>query len=218
MDNLIKQLRDKYDLTQEQLAERLDISREYVNKMENGKMDISLKTKEKISENFPYFKVKNVSRATLQEPEQSYTEKRRNQKNGSEAKGIPVFESAPSTLSNVEVYRDEKQTSPDFWVTIPFLRDCDYGSRAKGESMYPLIRSNALIIGKQIHDLSVIIFGEIYTVKTKSGMETTKYIHPHPENPDMVLLVPYNEKAKSTPIHKDDILALYEAKAVFNNL
>lgn len=150
--------------------------------------------------------------------DEGYLAQRRNKKNNETKPGIPIYESAPSTLSTTELYRDEKQVIPDFWITIPFLRDCDYGTRAKGESMHPLIRTNALVIGKRIYDISVIIFGEIYTVITNNGIETTKYIYEHPDNPEMILLVPYNSSSKTTPIRKSDILKLYEAKAVFNNL
>lgn len=149
---------------------------------------------------------------------QNYQNIRRNLKNNHVHEGTPIYESMPSTLTNTELYRDEKAGSPDFWITIPNLKDCNYGTRAKGDSMHPLIRTNALIIGREILDFGVIIFGEIYTVITKNGMETTKYVHPHPTDENMILLVPYNDKAKTTAIKKDEILKLFEAKAVFNNL
>lgn len=152
------------------------------------------------------------------EPAEPYHKRRLTLKNNN-IRAIPVYEAEPSTLSNVESYRDQPPPeTPDFWVTIPQLRDCNYGCRAKGDSMHPLIRTNALVIGKEILDLSVVVFGEVYIIKTKNGIETVKYIHPHESDPEIVLLVPYNGKAKSTPIHKSDILRLFEAKAVFNTL
>lgn len=147
-----------------------------------------------------------------------YSKKRLQIKNNSGNRGIPIYEAAPVTLGNIQSYRDQQIDAPDFWITIPQLRDCNYGCRAKGDSMHPLIRTNALVIGKEITDLSVVVFGEVYIIKTKNGIETVKYIHPVESDPESVLLVPYNEKAKITPIHKSDILKLYEAKAVFNTL
>lgn len=132
--------------------------------------------------------------------------------------GMPVYESAPMTLTNVESYRDEKQEAPDFWLNIPQYRKCTYACRAKGDSMHPVIRNHALVGGKEITDMSVIIFGDIYIIHTRNGIETIKYIHPDPDNPENILLVPYNGNAKTTPIHKSDILRLYQAEFVINPL
>lgn len=151
------------------------------------------------------------------ERENDYIRKRRELKNN-DHKGIPIYESAPDTLSNSPSIRDEKQIDPDFWVTIPNLRDCNYGARAKGDSMYPLIRTNALVIGKEIFDFRVIVFGEIYIIKTVNGLETVKYIQPDDKDKEVIWLVPYNTKANKTPIHKSEILRLFEAKAVFNTI
>ena len=41
MGNLIAKIRERYNLTQDQLAKKITISREYINKMETGKMPIS---------------------------------------------------------------------------------------------------------------------------------------------------------------------------------
>lgn len=194
------------------LAQLVGVSeQDLLNKVLTEK-DIKVEKLEKVSREL---EISNVMEDSGEYP--TYTTYRRNQKNGAK-KGIPVFEASPATLSNTVSYRDEKQDGPDFWVTIPNLRDCDYGTRAKGDSMYPLIRTNALVIGREIKDIKVIVMGEIYIIHTKNGIETVKYIHPHETDPDIVILVPYNDKAKSTLIHKSDILRLYEAKAVFNTI
>ncbi len=39
-----------------------------------------------------------------------------------------------------------------------------------------------------------VIFGDIYLVVTKDGMETVKYVHPHEEKADWIKRVPYNKK------------------------
>lgn len=132
--------------------------------------------------------------------------------------GIPIFEDAPFTLSNVESYNDSITDKPDFWVTIPGLRKCNYGCRATGDSMHPLIRNHALVVGEELEDISFILFGEIYIIQTRNNIETVKYIHPHERDDAVVLLVPYNKTAQSTPIPKKDILRLFRARAVFNVL
>lgn len=207
------------DVSMRKFAMAADIDPSQYTKIEKGELTISENILQKLIDKYNVDKDYILYGTMIPHNKfQSYIEKRRVQKNSSENPGIPVYEAAPTTLTNTEVYRDEKIGTPDFWISIPNLRDCDYGTRAKGDSMHPLIRTNALIIGKRIVDFNVIIMGEIYTVRTKNGMETTKYIHPHPDNDELILLVPYNEKAKTTVLHKSDIAEIYEAKAVFNNL
>ncbi len=146
----------------------------------------------------------------------SYIATRRNLKNETTPTGIPVFEASPATLSTVESYRDEHLGQPDFWLSIPQYRKCNYACRAKGDSMYPLIRNHALVGGMEIVDFNVIIFGDVYIVHTKNGIETIKYIHPYPTDEERILLVPYNENAKTTPLYKRDIIRLYQAQFVLN--
>lgn len=158
---------------------------------------------------------KQESNETDQAP---FVERRLKKKLDNKPSGMPVFESSPMTLSNKESFRDEQTDQPDFWLSIPQYRKCNYACRAKGDSMHPVIRNHALVGGKEITDLSVIIFGDIYIVHTRNGIETIKYIHPDPLNLENILLVPYNENAKTTPIHKSDILRLYQAEFVINPL
>ncbi len=151
----------------------------------------------------------------LTSAERTQRERRKQERN---KKGMPVFESAPVTLTNIKSIRDEKQGEPDFWLNIPQYRNCDYATRAKGDSMHPLIRNMAIVGGRQIYDFNVIVFGDIYIIHTQNGIETVKYIHPDPDNSDGILLVPYNGSAKSTPLHRKDILRLYQAEFVLNPL
>lgn len=170
---------------------------------------------ERILQNWLINKVEKIPHE-IKEPE-PYYKRRLALKNNSKA-SIPVYEASPATLTAIDKYRDDKNDNPDFWITIPQLRDCNYGTRATGDSMHPLIRTNAIVIGREITDLSVIVFGEIYIIHTKNGMETIKYIHPKDGEKETLLLVPYNEKAKVTPIHKSDIIKIFQAKAVFNTI
>lgn len=52
MKNKIKVLRAEYELTQEQLAEKVDVSRQTINAIEKGKFDPSLPLAFKISKLF----------------------------------------------------------------------------------------------------------------------------------------------------------------------
>lgn len=129
--------------------------------------------------------------------------------------GIPVYEASPITATNTEVYHDERIDKPDFYLNVPALRDCNYAARARGDSMHPKISNGDIVIGKELMDASVILFGEIYIIHTRNGIETVKYIHPCDDDSDCLELVPLNSSARKTRIKKTDIARLFEYRAVF---
>jgi phage repressor protein C with HTH and peptisase S24 domain len=125
-----------------------------------------------------------------------------------------MYESAPVAATVKTVYHDEHHV-PDYVLQIPQFRDCNYGTRASGDSMYPEIRNGDLVICKELDRSSRIIFGDIYIVHTKHDIETIKYIKEH-ENPNWVMLVPHNKAAgEGTPIPKKEIIKLFKVRAVF---
>jgi len=109
-------------------------------------------------------------------------------------------------------------SSYDFWAGIPEYRHCDFSTKAKGNSMHPVIQNNAIVGGKKLTDASVIVFGEIYIIQTKNGIETIKYIQPVSDDPQSILLLSLQDNAPGTLLRKSDILNLYEAQFVLNPL
>lgn len=200
------------------IVEALDMSKGTFSAYKSGKTHPSENFIQKFENTYDIKLADFQAQVEGRESGEAFLENRRNHKNSHPPDSIPIFEDAPFTLSNIESYRDQTTMEPDFWVTIPGLRKCNYGCRATGDSMHPLIRNHALVVGEEVTDLSFILFGDIYIVQTKNNIETIKYLHPHETDTSMLVLVPYNEKAKSTPIRKEDILKLYRAKAVFNVL
>jgi SOS-response transcriptional repressor LexA len=124
--------------------------------------------------------------------------------------GLPMFE-VPVTLGAIEVIRDEPANNAAFYLHIPQFRDCTFGTRASGDSMYPEIRNGDFVICKEIES---IIYGDIYLVITFDGHETVKYIHPHPDKEDHIILVPRNESIPRTPLPKSAIRKIYKVKGV----
>jgi hypothetical protein len=113
------------------------------------------------------------------------------------------------------------EEAPTPWALssgIPDYPDCDYSTRAQGSGMQPLILNNALVGGKRLADPSVIVFGEVYIVHIRNGIETIRYIQPAPGDPDSVLLVALQEDTAPTPLRRADILELYQGKFVVNPL
>lgn len=150
-------------------------------------------TPDDITINLEVDKVEKVARET-------YLEKRRDHKNNGTKKDVPVF-GGFTTLGNIQVY-DDGNVKNKIVGHLPadFFPNCDYAERAKGDSMYPLIMNQALLIGKTC-SIRGITFGEKYIIKTKDGMDTTKFVHPGSEV-GFVKLKAYN---KSIPDQEIDI-------------
>lgn len=105
-----------------------------------------------------------------------------------------------------------------FWSALPEYKNCDFAATAKGDSMSPIIRNNAIVGGKKLADASVIVYGEIYIIHTRNGIDTIKYIQPAPGDPGSVLLVSHQENIPATLLSRSDIQRLYQARFVLNPL
>jgi transcriptional regulator with XRE-family HTH domain len=150
-----------------------------------------------------------------------YQLRRRLKKNtDDETDGIKFYESAPTYASFKTVYHDDPDHQvPDYIIRIPQFRDCNYGTRASGDSMYPEVRNGDQVICKELPVDARIIHGDMYIVHTKDGIETIKYIQQFIDDSadrPYVLLVPHNKAAgMGTPIPRDEIVRLFKVRGVF---
>lgn len=195
----VKELRTRYNLTQHELAEKTGLPRARIAKWELGKGRPKADD-ERLLESF--FKDWEV-----------FHNKKSNDGGPPDWPGLPIFE-APVTLGLIETIRDEPVMSPDFYLPVPQFRDCTFGTRAAGDSMYPEIRNGDYVICKEVTDVREIIMGDIYLVITNGGMETVKYIHPHPSNNDYLILAARNEAIPKTELPKEAIRKVYKVKGV----
>jgi|ERR1035437_764936 putative transcriptional regulator len=106
VDNTINYIRVKFNLTQDELAKKLAVSRNLINKMENGKMDISHKTAYKINELFDVDKNSPINVA--EEDEGIYIPKRLLTLLESQQRTI---ESQQSTIEKLSVDTTRKKTA-----------------------------------------------------------------------------------------------------------
>ena len=136
----------------------------------------------------------------------SYIQDRRDQKNNHAKEPVPVY-GGFSSLGNIVVYDDENLKNEVIGTLPPnIFPNCDYAEKAKGDSMYPLIMNQALLVGKRC-TAKGISYGEKYIIKTKDGLDTTKFVHPVLDDnkrkvEGKVLLVAHN---KSVPPQEIDI-------------
>jgi phage repressor protein C with HTH and peptisase S24 domain len=55
---------------------------------------------------------------------------------------------------------------PSFHVNVPGYEDCNFGMYVYGHSMYPTIETGSLVLCRRVRDKSVIMYGEIYLIRT----------------------------------------------------
>ena len=128
-----------------------------------------------------------------------------------EWEGLPMY-NIPISASFVEMYRDEKAT-PQYYLSDPRFRDCNFGAIVTGDSMHGEIRHGDFVVCKEVTDTRFIVYGEIYYVVATNGLETCKYVNQY-KNEDYLLLVPKNEKISPSPIPKDMILKMYKVRGI----
>ena len=121
---------------------------------------------------------------------------------------IPYYD-IDVTAGPVEVFSDYTE-QPSSYVQAPNLNDCDFAVPVYGDSMYEKYRSGDIIVCKEVHDRSVILYGEVYLVVT-NGFRTIKYLR-KAEQPQQIILAPENKNYDPVEIARDDILKLYIVK------
>jgi len=122
--------------------------------------------------------------------------------------GVPIFDTEV-TGGLLSLVRDERP-EPIYYLPIPGFKDCQFGARVSGDSMYPEIRNGDFVICKEV---SEFIYGDIYLIITEDDQETVKHVYPN-ENTNFINLVPSNKEMPITPISKSKIKKFYKVKGV----
>lgn len=117
---------------------------------------------------------------------------------------MPVY-GGFTTLGNIEVIDDENIKNRVI-AELPsdVFPGCNYAEKAKGDSMYPLIMNQALLVGKTC-TVKGISYGEKYIIKTADGLDTTKFVHPGTD-PGTIKLKAYNKNVPDQEIQIADIV------------
>lgn len=201
--DLIKNKRKREGLSAEALAAKLNVTEGKIYKWEKGHNPSDpeeyLRLKEWLDE-----KLENVTHENIvEEKKATYLSKRRELKNGDRPE-VPVF-GGYTTLGNIQVF-DDDNVKHKIIAKLPaeVFPGCDYAEKAKGDSMYPLIINQALLIGKTC-PVKGITYGEKYIIKTKEGMDTTKFVHPG-SSPETIKLKAYNKNIPDQEIPIEEIV------------
>jgi transcriptional regulator with XRE-family HTH domain len=129
-----------------------------------------------------------------------------------EWQGLPMY-NMPIAASLAETSPEEHSASPLYYFRDPQFRDCDFGAIITGDSMQTEIRHGDFVVCKEVTNKDFIVYGEIYYIVAKNGLETCKYIDAGGDD-ESVLLVPRNEKVKASPMKKDMIERLYKVRGI----
>lgn len=104
-----------------------------------------------------------------------------------------------------------------FWKQIPEYRSCNFATKARGHAMEPLIHQNAIVGGRRLDDPGFIVYGEIYIIQSRNGMEVIRYIQPSADL-ETVLLRGVGDGTPATEMHRTDIERVFHAQFVVNPL
>lgn len=203
----------KLGITKKQVAEKLGYSDAYISKMLSGERPISDNFAELFQETYDDLISKYLIDNNLtDDPTYESTIKGIADRAIREFKtwrGVPIYDTQVSA-GMLSIFRDEDPPEPSYYLPIPNFKDCLFGARVNGDSMYPEIRSGDFIICKEVTDF---IYGDIYMVVTADGQETVKRVYSN-DDPTKINLVPSNKEIPVTPILKDNIIKIYKVKGV----
>lgn len=114
------------------------------------------------------------------------------------------------TASAFPVFADERE-EPEYFISIPAFKDCDFAVPIYGDSMYPKIKNGHIVAVKEVKNKAIILYGEIYLVIT-DDYRTVKYIRKHPSEKEMILLCSENPAFDDVEIPLDSILRLFKVR------
>jgi DNA-binding XRE family transcriptional regulator len=132
--------------------------------------------------------------------------------------GTPVYDLHATAGANENV--SQLPELPAFHVKVPGYEDCNFGMYVYGHSMYPTIETGSLILCRRVNDKSVIMYGEIYLMRTNDYLMVKRLQRPEARN--AVLCTSDNFEQRSEKFKRfepfelplDKILDLYLVKGI----
>lgn len=220
----VKAIREKAGLSQQAFGVRIGLTREMVNKIENGQKpisrgtELSIKQFVEVSEQISHDEEMLSKRGKKEViPLGKKVQLRLKPEEFADAfpdwQGLPVY-NQPISASFVEHYQDETTYSPLYYLRDPRFKDCNFAAIITGDSMHSEIRHGDYVACQEIVDKSFIVMGDIYYIVAKNGLETCKYVNADPDDRDSYMLVPKNANISPTPIKKKMINKIYKVKGL----
>lgn len=137
----IRQARVSAKLSQAEMADILGVSQQVYSNIEAGKVK---KVSAEVAKKYQDWAITNN---LVEEPTLTYQKSRLESKLNGSREDVPVYNGS-TTLGNITLFSDENKEQI---ATLPqtVFPGCDYAEKASGDSMYPLIMNQALLVGRK---------------------------------------------------------------------
>jgi len=199
-------------LEQKYVADKINVSKQYINSICSGRINVSKKIADRLQEEI------NVSAAWLLTGDgPMYALMGDHTPTAAEqTEPLPVTQQQPSATArpyfdidftaSFNYLENDQTVNPEFFIDFPPYRSCDYYCSVHGNSMEPTISSGDIVALKRIEDFSYLINGKIYAIVTSNGLRTIKRIR---DNGDTFALVPDNPAVGEQLIPKSFVTHVY---------
>jgi phage repressor protein C with HTH and peptisase S24 domain len=208
----LEEYKKKHRLTADELANLIDVTVHVLYKLFQGKLklqpEISKKIGQLIEKDNPHANNK------VQEEKGIYNYKKVEEIDTTFK--VPYYD-IDVTAGNVQLFQENNQMPADYYTVPKEIQDVDFCFKVRGDSMYDKILPGAIVFVKQIMDISVIDFGQVFIIITEE-QRMVKYVRRHPTRPDdMVLLKSHNNHYDDIDLPKEKITNLLLVKGYLNN-
>jgi phage repressor protein C with HTH and peptisase S24 domain len=208
---ILKKYQQENRLTTQEVADKLDISSSLLYKLYNGERipqdDVVKKIGQLIEKDNPH--------ANNEVQEEKAVYKYKSVEIDTTGK-VPYYD-IDVTAGNVQLFQENNQMPADYYTVPKEIQDVDFCFKVRGDSMYDKILPGAIVFVKQIMDISVIEFGQVFIIITEE-QRMVKYVRRHPTRPDdMVLLRSHNNHYDDIDLPKEKITNLLLVKGYLNN-
>lgn len=223
IDNILSIIEEK-GINQTDLSNMTGIDKGNLSAILKGSKSLGDKTLLKLSNVFgiPYEELKNPKENIIKERREKYLIKRKNTYQADTVETpnllgkVPYFD-IDVTAGNVQLFHDSKEIATDYYSVPKEIQDVDFCFKVRGDSMYDKILPGAIVFVKQISDISIIEFGQVFVIVT-AEQRMVKYVRRHPTRPDdMVLLRSHNNHYDDIDLPKEKITNLLLVKGYLNN-
>lgn len=230
IDYLLKII-NQNDINIKDLAEKSGVEYTNLKAILNKKRVIGDKTIIKLSKalDINYEELRNPPPFTAEERKGKYVVQRKNTYQADTVESPEVIGNSPKSLGKVPYYdidvtagnmilfRDNQEEVTDYYSVPKEISDVDFCFKVRGDSMYDKILPGAVVFVKEINDVSVIEYGQVFIVIT-AEQRMVKYVRRHPTKPDdMVLLRSHNNNYDDIDLMKNKITKLLLVKGYLNN-
>ena len=135
------------------------------------------------------------------------------------SKPIPIYDVSATAggLENIS----QMQELPSYYISMPGYEDCNFGLNVYGHSMYPTIENGTLVVCRRINDKSIIMYGEIYVLRTADYLMVKRLQKNN--SPRAVMCISDNPEMRNEQYRRyepfelaiDKIMDLYLVKGIF---